>query len=202
MNGLWKTLALVVALGVVGFITMSTFSSHSACPTTVPVAPSSGVVCPTPTVCPTSTASRDAPCPLCELPPFKDAFKHLDWVRMKVGGAWTRLLLISIINANKAERDRDGLYSGRSLEDYLHVLARYLAPKLPAPRVVQRPTPLTVVIGGGNVGGCLWVCADNALSGLLQVPLSVDWCAPRTTRQGIWLLCCPLSCENTPLTGV
>jgi hypothetical protein len=36
------------------------------------------------------------------------------------------------------------MYSGQSLEDYLHILSRYLSPKLPAPRVVKRPVPLVV----------------------------------------------------------
>ncbi len=44
----------------------------------------------------------------------------------------------------RAEREKDGMYSGKSLEDYLRVLGRYLAPKLPPPRVSQRPIPLRV----------------------------------------------------------
>jgi hypothetical protein len=164
MTILYKLLVVALGFATLGFITMGTLNSRrpQACPGS---SASTNVVCAPPPSC---KESRDAPCPLCELPPFKDAFKHLDWDRMKVDSAsaaspsmsstWplgtrsapstTRILICCLRETTqKAERDRDGMYSGHSLEEYLHVLARYLAPKLPAPRVVHRPTPLAVVSG-------------------------------------------------------
>jgi hypothetical protein len=87
-------------------------------------------------IVPSSSSCQQRSCPSCpacpntegaqQLPPFKEAFRHLDWQRMK------------------RERDEHGYYSGESLEDYLRILARYLAPKMPAPRVTERPQKLTV----------------------------------------------------------
>ena len=77
-------------------------------------------------------ASCPAPLP-CEtnMPAFAQAFDQLPWERMR------------------QERERDGMYSGKSLEDYLGILGAYLnaGSKLDLPIVTKRPVKLSVDCG-------------------------------------------------------
>lgn len=83
--------------------------------------------------CPACPAQKNCPvgvkdCSEChgKLPPFAKAFENLDWTRIK------------------KERDENKYYSGRTLEEYLGVISKYLLVDVPPAKTTKRPEPLVV----------------------------------------------------------